>query len=63
MGGHAALVGGIEVDEAIDLVVVGGGGDVMTVLAVVEIGLLAETEAFVREEVLVLRVMRMLGRS
>jgi hypothetical protein len=57
------LVGGVEVDEAVDAVVVGRGRDVVAVLAVVEVGLLAEAEACVGREVLVLRVMRMLGRS
>ena len=54
---------GVEFDEAVDFVAVGRGADVVLVLAVVEVRLLAVAEACVGEELLVLRVMRMLGRS
>lgn len=63
MGGHAALVGGVEIDETVNLVVVWRGSDVVPMLPVVQIRLLAEAEACVKQGVLVLRVMRMLGRS
>ena len=63
MCGHAAGVGGVEFDEAVDFVAVGRGADVVSVLAVVEVCLLAVAEACVGEDLLVLRVMCMLGRS
>lgn len=63
VGGHAALVGGVEIDETVDLVVIWRGSDVVAMLPVVQIRLLAEAEACVKQGVLVLRVMRMLGRS
>lgn len=52
----------VDFDEAVDLVVVGGGSFIVGVFAVVEIGLLAVAEACVGRELLVLRVMRMWGR-
>lgn len=62
MGGTAAVVVLVDFDEAVDLVVVGGGSFIVGVFAVVEIGLLAVAEACVGRELLVLRVMRMWGR-
>ena len=44
MGGHAALVSSVEVDETVYLVVVGRGRDVMTMLSVVQVGLLSEAK-------------------
>lgn len=63
MSGHAALVPGVGVDEAVDLIVVGRGGNVVTVLAVVEVSLFAKPQAFVMKGVLVLRAIFMLGNS
>jgi hypothetical protein len=55
-------VEGVGVEEVIDFVFVGGGGDVVAVFAVIEVCFFAVAEAWVREGVLVLRVMRMEGR-
>lgn len=63
MSRHAALVPGVSIDEAVDLVVVRRGGDVVAVLAIVEICLFAEPQALVTKGVLVLRAIFMLGSS
>lgn len=63
MGAHSAGVGGVKFHKAVNFVAVGGRRDVVAVLAVFEVCLFAESEACVRGELLVLRVMRMLGRS
>jgi hypothetical protein len=63
VGARSAGVSGVKVDKAVDFVAVGRGGDVVAVLAVFEVSLFAEAEACVRGELLVLRAMRMLGRS
>jgi uncharacterized membrane-anchored protein len=59
VGGTAAVVVFVDFNEAIDLVVVGGGSFIVGVFAVVEISLFTVTEAWMGKELLVLRVMRM----
>lgn len=45
MGGHSTLVGGIEVDEAVNFIVVWRGRYVVSMFSMVKIGLFAEAEA------------------
>lgn len=62
MSGHASFMFCVGVDEAVDLIGAGCGGDVVGMLAVIEICFFAVAKTLVIGGLLVFLVIFMLGR-